>query len=78
MSGSGRTALLDVRDCLGDPPVCPEVVWRPSRIFVIVQEALPDVRDRLGGPPGCPGVVGRPSQIARSGRQVLQECQELS
>ena len=44
MSGSGREALSDVREKLVDPPGCPGVVGRPSRISGSGREALSDVR----------------------------------
>ena len=52
MSSSGRVALPDVREALpvvrewsGGPPGCPEVTWRPSRMFVSDWETLPAVRE---------------------------------
>ena len=63
MSGSGRVALLDVREWYGSPPGCPGVVGRPTRMSGNGREALekvrewsgslPVVREWLGGPPGC-------------------------
>ena len=38
-SGSGREALLEVQDGLGDPPGSPGVVGRPSRRTVSVRQA---------------------------------------
>ena len=82
MSGSGRKALVDVREArpdvresLGGPSVCPVVVGRPSRRSGCGREALKNVREWSGGPHGCPGEVGsfsrmsaRPSRM--SGRLV--------
>ena len=45
MSGSGREALPDVRECSGVPPKRPRVVGRPSRMSGSGQEALPDVEE---------------------------------
>ena len=62
MSVSGREALPDFRECLGDPPGCPLMVARPSRIRGGVQDAhpdgcvaFPDVRECLSDPPGWSG-----------------------
>ena len=70
MSGSGRVALLDVREWLGCPPRCPGVVGRPFRKFGrptrmsgSVQKALPalsDVREWSGDPAKRLEVVGSP------------------
>ena len=43
MSEIGPEAHTEVREWSRGPPVCPEVVARPSRISVSGQEALPDV-----------------------------------
>ena len=81
MFGSGRVALLNVREALSDvrersggPPGCPGVVGRPSLMSGSGRVALSDVREALlevrklhGGPPVCSGVVGRPSQLSGSG-----------
>ena len=71
MYGVGREALPAVRESLqgvrewpGDPPGCPGVIGRLSRMsrsgrqaLSDVRESLPDVREWSGSPPGCPGVV---------------------
>ena len=83
MSGSGREALLDVRDWLGGPPGCLGVVLIPSRMSGSCTDTLPDVRkdlpkvrERSGGPTGCPGVVGRPFQMFGSGLEALLDVWE--
>ena len=68
MSGSGREALADVRVWLRDPPGCPGVVGKPSRISGSCLENLPDgrewweaitnIREWSGGPTRYPVVVG--------------------
>ena len=55
MFGSGREALPDVREWLGDPPGypewseghsgCPGVVERPSQMSGSGRDALPEVRE---------------------------------
>ena len=44
MSGSYRESLTDVREWVGDPPGCPEVFVRSSRMSESGREALLDVR----------------------------------
>ena len=51
MSGSGREALTDVRECSRGPPICPGVVGGPTRMSGSGREALPDVPEWSGGPP---------------------------
>ena len=43
MAGSGREALLDVQELLGDSLGCPGVFRRPSRVTGSGQLALPKV-----------------------------------
>ena len=71
MSGSGREALPNVREWLGNPPGCPGslhgclgVVGSPSQ--------------KLGGPLECLGLVRRLSQMSESGLEALPDVQELS
>ena len=45
MSGSGRVALPDVREWLGDPAECPGVIERLSLMSGSGLEALPDVQE---------------------------------
>ena len=45
MTGSGRLALLDVREWSRGYPKCPGFVWRPSRMSGSGREAFPDVRE---------------------------------
>ena len=52
MSDSGREALSESREWLGEPPGCPGVVGssyrkseKPSRMSGSGQEAFPDVRE---------------------------------
>ena len=55
MAGSGREALLNVREWSGDPlgfpadirstPGYPEVVGRPSQVSVSYGESLPNFRE---------------------------------
>ena len=45
MSGSGRDALMDVREWTKDSLGCPGVNGRASRMFGSVRKALPDVRE---------------------------------
>ena len=66
MTGSGREAILDVREWSGGPPGGPEEVGRPSRMFGCGWEAFPVVQEWLGGPPGCPG----------SGQDALPDVRE--
>ena len=80
MSGSGRLALPNVQEWSGDPPVCPGVVGRPSRMSGCGPDTvpnhrkdLPDVQEWSGVPPGCPGVVGRPSRMSGSGREAIHD-----
>ena len=51
MSGSGREAFPDVRECLEGRPGCPRVVRRPARMSGSGREGLPTVREWSGGPP---------------------------
>ena len=77
MSGSGRKALLDirewwvafknVREWTGGLHGCTGLVGRPSWISGSDQDAHPDVQQLSGSPPGCPEVVGRPSRMCGSG-----------
>ena len=60
MSGSGREALLDVREWSGRPPECAGVVGTPSRMSGSGLEALGDVWEWTGGHRGFAGVVERP------------------
>ena len=43
MSISGREALPDVRECLGGPLGCPEVVGTPSQMSESGRECLGDL-----------------------------------
>ena len=73
MSGSGREALSDVRECsdtlqcirkrLGGPPGCLGVVERPLRMSRSGRDGLLNVRERSVGPPEWPGVIGRPYRM---------------
>ena len=85
MSGSGRDALGDVREWSGDPPGCPGVVGRHSRMsgsgwetFPDVREAHPDVREWSGGPPKCQQVIGMHSGICGRGLDSLGDVRVLS
>ena len=71
MSRSGWEVLPDVREWTGDPPGCPEVVGKTSRMSGSGLEALPDVRECSGGTPGCLLVVGRSSWKYQSGWEPL-------
>ena len=85
MSGSGGEALTNIykwsgtlpddRDWSGDPPRCPGVVGKPSRMSRSGREALKDVQEWSRGLQGCPGVVGRPSKMSGGGREVLPYVQ---
>ena len=73
MSESGLDALPEVREWSGDPPECPGVIGRPSRMsgspcrmFGRGRLALSDVREWSEGLPGCPGgVAGSPGVVKR-------------
>ena len=64
MSGSGREAILNIREwsgclpgcpgALGSPHGCLGVVGRPSWMSGSGREAIPDVQEWSGDPPGCP------------------------
>ena len=45
MSGGGQEILPDVWEWSGDPPGCPGVVDRPSRMSGSGREAIADVRE---------------------------------
>ena len=54
MSGSGRETLPDIREWSSNPPECPKVVekssrmfGRPSRMSGSVRKDLPNVREAL-------------------------------
>ena len=66
MSGSGRLALLNVREWSRGPPGCMAVVGKPSQMSRSGQESFPDVKQWSGGPAGCAGVGGRPSSMSGS------------
>ena len=76
MSESGWEALPDVREWSRDPPGCPGVVKRPSRMSGSGRESLTGVRQLLGVSPGYPGVVGRPSYMSGSCRETLMNVKE--
>ena len=83
MSGSGREALPDVREWLGGPSGCPEVIGRHSRMsgsgwedLPGDQKAFPEVWEWSGDPPGSPGVVGNPSRMSGCGREALLDVRE--
>ena len=67
MSGSGRAALLDVREWSGGPFGCTGVVGRLAR--------CPGVVERLSQ---MTGVVGRLSRMSRSGREALLDVKDWS
>ena len=73
MLGSDRYTLLEVREWLGGPPSCPEVVGRHFLMSESSWQALQEVREWSGGPPGCPGVVLRSSRMSWSGREALPD-----
>ena len=68
MSGSGREAILDVREWSGGPPGCLGVVERTSRMSGSCQETLSDC-----GRPSQMGMVGSPSSMSESGREAFPE-----
>ena len=74
MSGSGREALLDVRQLLG----VPRMLGRPSRFFGSHWETIPDVREWSGVTPGSSRVVMRPSRMSVSCREALPDVRESS
>ena len=86
MSGSGRDALLDVREWSGGPPGYPGVVGSPLRMSVCDWEALSDVREwweallniRVWskGYSECPEMVRRPTRMSASGRETLPDFRE--
>ena len=88
MSGSGREALLNVRESLkalsdvqlwsGVPTGFRGVVGRPTGKSGCERETLPDVRLWSGGLPGSPGMVGRSSQMYRSLRGSLPDVRVWS
>ena len=63
MFRSDQEALPNIREWLGDPPVCPGVVGstpvcpgmvgRPSQMSGKGQETLPDIQGWSGDPTGC-------------------------
>ena len=55
MSGSGRESLPDDREWSGDPPGCPGVVGRPTRMTGSGWNFLLDDREWSGDPPKCAG-----------------------
>ena len=80
MSGSGRKTLPVVREWSRDPPKCPGVFRKPSRMFesgrkalLDVREALSDVQKWTGDTFGCPGMVEKPSRIPGSGLEALPD-----
>ena len=66
MSGSGRQ----------DPPGCPGVVCRSSRMTSSGREALEDVRWVDGGPSGISGNGREPSQMSRIGPEDVSDVRE--
>ena len=83
MFGSGREALLDVRELLEEPPGWLGVVGGPYKYLGVVRrpswmsetgrKTLPDVREWSGGHLGCPRVVGWPSRISGNRREAPSE-----
>ena len=83
MSGSGREALLDVREWsealpdvrewLGDPPG-----WfgRPFRMFGSGLETLSNVWEWSRSRSECPGVVGKHSRMFGSVRAAIQDVRQ--
>ena len=80
MSGNGREALPDVRECresprdvrewYGGPPGCEVVICMPTRISGSGRVVLLEFRECSGGTPGSTGVVGRTSRMSGSGRRT--------
>ena len=63
MSGNGREALRNDRECSEGPPGCSGVVKRPSRMSAIDWDALGDFS----------GEVENPSRMSRIGREALPD-----
>ena len=84
MSGSGRFALPDVWEWSEDPPGCPEVVWRSSRMSLSGERpfwmygSYREAPGCLGRPLGCPGVIGRPPRLSGSGWVAIPDIWESS
>ena len=74
MSGSGRVALLDVREWLRDPPRCLAVIGRPFQMSG--SGGRPSWM--YGRPHGCPGVVGRPYRMSGSGRETVPDVRKCT
>ena len=75
MLGSGRKALLEIRQWSEGPTGYPGVVVRPAQISGSGWVTLLNVREWSGGPPkypgrppGSPRVVGNPSRMSGSAR----------
>ena len=64
MFGSGREALLEVRE------------W--SVVVSSFDTTLPNIQEWSGGPPGSLGEVGRLSLMFGSGQEALLEVREWS
>ena len=71
-----REDVPDVREWSGDPPGCPGVFGRPSRMSGCGRETLPNVREWSCRPPECLGVVVPPSWMSGSGWEALSDVRK--